>query len=271
MPNRTRLSVVRFLNTTPLVYALQQGSITHDFDMTYDVPAVCAQKLQRGETDLGVIPSIEYARSEVPYRIVPDASISSRGPVQSILLFHTVPFHRITSVALDTSSRTSVALTHIILKDKYGINFTAIGHPPVLDEMLAVADAALVIGDPALEYTNRPEARKDLGKEWTELTKLPFVYAFWAGKAQAINAAEVEILIRAKEAGLNALQEIATAYASTHVHPREFYLSYLCDHLKYPLGPDECAGLMEFYRRAHRLGLINAVPELWFYERIGER
>lgn len=260
-----RLSVVSYLNTIPLVYALYKGSIPHDFVISSDVPSVCAKKVYHGEVDAGIIPSIEYARSDVPYRIVPDVSISSHGPVQSILLFYTVPFEKITSVALDTSSRTSVALTHIILNDKYNLNFTPIDHPPNLEEMLAVADAALIIGDPALACTERTEPRKDLGHEWTEMTGLPFVYAFWVGHEGALTPEVVEILIRAKEFGLTSFKKIATEYASAHDQSSGFYEAYLRDHLQYPLGPDEQAGLQEFYRRAYHLGLIKAVPELRFY------
>ena len=260
-----RLSVVRYLNTTPLVYAFQKGRITHDFELTYDVPSECARKLKAGEANVGIIPSIEYARSISPYRIVPDISISSNGPVGSIFLFHRIPVDQITTVALDTSSRTSVALTHVILKDKYGVDITPLPHPPDLDAMLADADAALVIGDPALEYTERQEDRLDLGREWTEMTGLPFVYAFWAGHEGAMTPAAVRKLIEARNTGLTSLEEIAAEYAEKHLHTPAFYESYLRDHLQFPFGPDEQAGVREFYHRAYRLGLIDSEPVLQFY------
>ncbi|MBT5877030.1 MAG: menaquinone biosynthesis protein [Candidatus Latescibacteria bacterium] len=262
----TRLRVVRYLNTTPLVHAFQKGLIDHDFDLAYDVPSECASKLDQGISDLGIIPSIEYARRKPPYRIVPDISISSKGPVGSIFLFHRGALARIESVALDTSSRTSVALAQVILKDKYGLDIVAVPHPPDLDAMLESADAALVIGDPALEYTDRPEDRLDLGREWTELTGLPFVYAFWAGHEGAVSKDEVRKLIKSKDLGLDCLGEIANEYAVTHRHPVSLYKAYLSDHLQYPFGPDEQAGLKEFYRRAHRIGLIESEPALRFYE-----
>ncbi|MBI4552299.1 MAG: menaquinone biosynthesis protein [Candidatus Latescibacteria bacterium] len=263
----TRLSAVSYLNSRPLVLPLAQRRVPHDFEIAYDVPSVCATKLKRGEADVGIIPSIEYARSAVPYWIVPDISISSRGPVQSILLFHTVPFDRIRTVALDSSSRTSAALAQIILRDRYGLIARYIDHPPVLDEMLAVADAALVIGDNALDYTDRPEPRRDLGLEWFAMTGRPFVYAFWAGREDALDSIAVDSLIRAKEVGMTLIRQIAAEHAASHPGSSAFYESYLRDHLQYPLGPDELAGLMEFYERAHRLGLIEAIPAIRFYER----
>ncbi|MEE2709990.1 MAG: menaquinone biosynthesis protein [Gemmatimonadota bacterium] len=261
-----RLSVVRYLNTTPLVYAFQKDRIAHDFDLKYDIPSECARKLKASEADVGIIPSIEYARSDVPYRIVPDVSISSKGPVGSIFLFFRNPISAIRTVAVDTSSRTSVALTHVILKDRYNLDIHPIPHAPVLDTMLEVADAALVIGDPALEYTDRPEERLDMGREWTAMTGLPFVYAFWAGHTGALPPEAVAKLIEAKEAGLASLGEIATEYAADHIHGPAFYKSYLGDHLQFPFGPEEQAGVLEFYHRAHLIGLIEKKPELRFYD-----
>jgi chorismate dehydratase len=262
-----RLSVVRYLNTRPLVYGLERRLLPHRFELTYDVPSVCADKVNAGEADLGIIPSIEYARSRAPYAVVPDIAIASYGAVRSIFLFHTVPVERIRSVALDTGSRTSVALTHIILNERYGVTFTPVEHPPVLDEMLNAADAALIIGDPALDAALRPEPHLDLGYEWTALTGLPFVYAFWAGRPDRLTREDINALIRSKEFGLTSIPEIATEYAHTHTQSTAFYEAYLSDHLYYALGPEEQEGLQAFYRRAHRLGLIPAAPALRFYER----
>ena len=262
---KIRLNAVSYLNTKPLVYALEEQLLSHNFMMMYDVPAICARQIKDGEADAGVIPSIAYARSKVAYAIVPDIAIASNGPVNSIFLFHTVPIEQIKSVALDTSSRTSVALTHIILKEKYQQNFTSINHPPILDKMLLVADAALVIGDPALDLAGRPEPHLDLGKEWTEMTNLPFVYAFWAGQAGRLNPSDVLILQEAKKIGLAALTRIAVEYARSNPGSGLFYEAYLREHLQYDFGPDEQKGLMAFYELAHQYDLIDAVPALHFF------
>ena len=261
----TRLNAVSYLNTKHLVYALEEHLLVHNFQLIYDVPSICAQQIKKGNADAGVIPSIEYARSDAPYAIVPDIAIASNGPVNSIFLFHTVPVEHIKTVALDTSSRTSVALTHIILREKYHLRFTPIDHPPVLDRMLSIADAALVIGDPALECTDRPEPHLDLGEEWTDMTGLPFVYAFWAGHHNRLDASDVHILIEAKKIGLTALTDIAAVYARTHRGSSTFYEAYLRDHLQYAFGLEEQKGLKAFYERAYQYDLIDAVPELHFF------
>lgn len=260
-----RLSVVRYLNTKPLVYGLEQGLVPHRFSLSYDVPSVCASRVKSGEADLGLIPSIEFARLPTPGAIIPTIAIASYGPVASIFLYHRVPLESIRTVALDTSSRTSVALTHILLKDRYGVDFTPMEQEPILDNMLAVADAALIIGDPALESVDRPEPRLDLGQAWTELTGLPFVYAFWAGQPDAVSPGDIRALIASKATGLANLDTITKQYARTHARSAAFYLSYLKDHLYFELGTRELQGLTEFYRRAFRLGLIETEAILRFF------
>ncbi len=267
MVNKTRLNAVSYLNTRPLTYGLEHGGLDHGFEILYDIPSVCARQVRTGEASAGVIPSIEYARSPAPYAIVPEVSISSDGPVGSILLFHRVPIHRIRSVAMDESSRTSVALAQIVLHERYGLDFDSVGHPPDVPAMLELADAALIIGDPALENVDRPEPRLDLGEAWRELTGLPFVYAFWAGKVEGLSTGEVEQLIESKKLGMTALDEIAEAHARNYARPPSFYASYLRDNLGYDLGDLERRGLMEFYRLARSRGLIQDVPELRLYPR----
>lgn len=267
MANKTRLNAVSYLNTRPLTYGLEQGGMAHGFEILYDIPSVCARQVRTGEAAAGVIPSIEYARIQETCAIVPEIAIASDGPVGSILLFHRVPVHLIRKVAMDESSRTSVALARIILEEKYGLGFDSFDHPPDVPAMLEGADAALVIGDPALEYADRPEPRLDLGAAWRELTGLPFVYAFWAGKEGGLTPGEVERLIESKEQGVSALDEIAELHAGNRSRPTSFYASYLKDNLAYDLGDRERSGLMEFYSLAHVRGLIPDVPELRFYPR----
>ncbi len=271
MVNKTRLNAVSYLNTRPLTYGLEHGGLDHGFEILYDIPSVCARQVRTGEASAGVIPSIEYARSAVPYAIVPGVAIVSDGPVGSILLFHRVPVSRIRTVAMDVSSRSSVALARIVLKERYGLDFDAVDRPPDVPAMLEEADAALVIGDAALESTDRPEPRMDLGEAWRELTGLPFVYAFWAGKESSLSSGEVEMLIESKNLGMAALDEIAEAHARNRSRPPFFYASYLRDNLIYGLCDRERRGLMEFYNLARSCGLIQDVPELRFYSRQGRR
>src|SRR5262249_13102816 len=155
------------------------------FQLVREVPSRVAEQLHAGTIDLGMIPSIEYAAGE--YAIVPGIAIGSRGPVRSGNLFHRGRLEDGGRVGLAGSGRTSVALVKILLRERLGRDPVYVTQAPVVPEMLASADAALVIGDPALDFEG-DVARLDLGEEWGRLTGLPFVFAFWAGRPGVIQA-----------------------------------------------------------------------------------
>lgn len=253
-----RLGVVCYLNAVPLAYGLARDA---RFEVVRDVPSRIADRLHSGELDLGMIPSIEYARGD--YAIVPGIAIGSRGPVRSVCLFHRRPLEELRRVALDTSSRTSVALARVLLRERLGRDPEYLAMPPVLDEMLRVADAALLIGDPALDYEGDCP-RLDLGGEWERQTGLPFVYAFWAGPRGALDGSDVARLQGALRVGLARVAEIASDY-NGHQGRREVYESYLRSNIAFGMGESEAAGLNEFFRRARAAGLIERVPELSFH------
>jgi chorismate dehydratase len=251
--------VVSFLNAEPLVYGLEGEP---RFRLERDLPARVAEKLHRGESELGMIPSIEYAFGD--YAIVPGIAIGSRGPVRSVNLYHRCPLVEVKRVALDSSSRTSVALAKVLLHETLGHHPEYLDMPPPVPEMLKGADAALVIGDPAL-YFESDLPRLDLGEEWGRRTGLPFVYAFWAGRRGLLTGTDVDRLQRALREGLQALDQIASTYQGHgRGHARE-NASYLRSNIVYALGEEEKRGLAEFYRRVHALGLLPRLPELRFH------
>ena len=254
-----RLGVVGYLNAEPLVYGLGDDL---RFRLERDVPATVAEKLHRGESDLGMIPSIEYAFGN--YAIVPGIAIGSRGPVRSVNLYHRVPLGEVGRVALDTSSRTSVALLKVLLHETLGHHPEYVASAPSVPRMLESADAALVIGDPAL-YFDGETPRLDLGEEWLRRTGLPFVYAFWAGRAAVVSVADVQRLQRALREGLQAIGDIAARYGGQGALHEQQNASYLRSNIVFALGDDEKRGLREFYRRAHALALIPRLPELLFH------
>ena len=253
------LGVVSYLNAQPLVQGLEAEPAVR---LLREVPSRVARRLHAGEVDLGLIPSVEYAFGR--YDIVPGIAIASRGPVRSVSLYRSCPLEDVRRVALDTSSRTSVALVKVLLRERLGQDPEYLPMAPSLVDMLAVADAALLIGDPALDQESSIPCL-DLGEEWTRLTGLPFVYAFWAGPAGVVTRAGVARLRAALDEGLAALPEIATAYADGAPARSAVYESYLRTNVIYRLGVEEIAGLREFYRRAHALDLLPALPELSFH------
>jgi predicted solute-binding protein len=252
-----RLGVVSYLNAVPTVHGLQDDP---GYALVKAVPSRVAEMLHAGEVDLGLIPSIEYASGH--YAIVPGVALASKGPVRSVNLFHRTPLDQVRRVALDVSSRTSVALTKVLLAED-GVRPEYVVRPPDVLGMLDEADAALVIGDPAFYFRGDVE-RRDLGEAWTARTGLPFVWAFWAGRPGVVSPAQVARLQDAVASGLRSVREIAATYNGVgRAFPAENE-EYLRRHIAYGLGEPELAGLREFYRRAHGLGLIPRVPELRF-------
>jgi len=264
--NPLRLGAVSYLNTKPLVYGLDD--IPEQFDIRFDVPAVCAALLHDGKVDLGLIPAIEYIRGREDYWMVPDVAIASDGDVASVAIFSKVPIGEVRSLALDVSSRTSAALTRILCAKRWGIAPAFTSAAPDLDTMLATADAALVIGDPALDIdaSARGLSKYDLGGEWRTLTGLPFVYAMWTGREGAASAAHCAALVTARKQGEANLPQIARAEAGDDAGLEARSLGYLRDNLKYGLGDREAAGLRRFLELGVEVGVAAALKPLRFYQ-----
>jgi len=257
-----RLGAVGYLNARPLVYGLDAEPRFH---LRYDVPSECARLLHAGETDLGLIPSIEYLRGDA-YRIVPGVSIASDGPVASVALYTRKAIEQVASIAMDTSSRTSVALVQVVCARHFNITPKIESHAPDLDGMLARCDAALLIGDVALLLPSRPDITKiDLGEIWKTMTGLPFVYAFWAGRPGVLDAGDVRALQAARDAGAGQPDAIARSYFADAPAHHAVGARYLRDNIKYGLGPTERAGLEAFYRFAAEAGVVPAARRLDFY------
>jgi chorismate dehydratase len=248
-----RIGAVGYLNARPLTWALDRDP--ERWRIRYDLPAVCAGLLQAGDVDLGLTPSIEYLHG--PYRFVPGIGIGSRGPVTSVAIFATKPMAEVRTIALDTSSRTSVALTRVLCHDWFKIAPEFVPQGPSLEAMTAAHDAALLIGDPALEADAAALGltKIDLGEAWLAMTGLPFVYAAWTGRSGAVTAADVTALQGARDEGLANIDAIAAEYAPGDAAHAARAAAYLRDNVRYGLGPEEVAGLQLFLDRAAALGL----------------
>jgi predicted solute-binding protein len=201
-------------------------------------------------------------------------AISSRGPVASVAIYTTRPMTDVTSLVLDTSSRSSVALARVLCARAFNIEPAFTSHPPDLRAMLRLADAALIIGDHALlidggefDINGRLVAveKIDLGVVWTATTGLPFVYAFWAGRPDALSAEDVAILRSAKDQGVARSDAISAGYFPGQPDRQLAGARYLRDNIKYDFGADERAGLELFYRYAAEAGVVNETRELRFY------
>ena len=248
-----RMGAVGYLNARPLTWALDRSP--GRWQVRYDLPSVCARLLYDGEVDLGLVPSIEYLRSD-QYRFVPGVGIGSRGPVASVALFTRRPIGDIRHIALDTSSRTSIALIRVLCHHRFRIQPDFVPHGPDLAAMVRDYDAGLLIGDPALDADPGllGVAKIDLGAEWTAMTGLPFVYAAWTGRAGTVGAEAVRLLQDAQAEGVASYEAIAAEYGRGDDGRTQRALVYLRDNMRYGLGRDEEAGLQTFLDYAADLG-----------------
>jgi chorismate dehydratase len=261
--DRIRVGAVNYLNTRPLICDL--GSLAPEVELVLDVPSRLAELLARGELDVGLIPVIEYFRTGC-YSIIPGISIASRGPVLSVTLFSRVPWAGIRRVALDAGSRTSAALTQILLRRRYGVNPEVVPLPLDHEAEDSDADAVLLIGDRAMRACLPGFAQAyDLGQEWFDWTGLPFVYAFWAVRPGADLGPVPEALEQARQRGLARVGLIAHQEAPRLGLDAGFCRRYLSTILHFDLGPRELAGLEHYYRLAGELGLAPRGVGLNFY------
>lgn len=269
---RLRISAISYLNTAPLMWDFVHGGAREMFEVSYTLPAKCAAELRDGTADIGIIPAAAYAT--IPdLLLLPDVAIASRGPVKSILLVSKVPLAEIRTVALDTSSMTSVALTKILFGRWWGGKAVFSPMQPDVDKMLASHDAGLVIGDPALQLDRSRWYTYDLAEEWIKLTGKAFVFAFWAMRKAALANVPAGIDLAAifqesRDHGLSAanLQQIAAEWAPRLGLSKTDVESYLTRNIYYRLDTPCLEGLQLFYDLAFECKALPLQPTLSFLE-----
>jgi len=258
-----KVSVVQYLNTVPLIWGMLKGQQQGRYDLQFTNPAGCADAVRQGKADIGTIPSIEYQRLERA-QILTGMSIAAKSEVKSVLLLSKVPIDKVKSVAIDNSSRTSAALLRIMMRKFYSRFITVTPSAPKPADMLKRADAALVIGDPALTYNGPVAAVYDLAAEWKKFTGLPFVFALWVGREDARLSRLRKDFEDSRDYGLAHVDEIVAEYAPKLNLSLESVKVYLTQHVDYSLDEENRKGLRHFYKLAREAGIIPVEKDLYF-------
>src|SRR5579883_1515651 len=221
-----------------MLHGPQQGL----FDLEFRIPAWCADRLASGASDIGIVPSFELTKQDL--EILPGTGIACHGAVRSILLVSSRPAAEIRTLAADASSRTLVELARVILARKFGARPRIFGHEPDLDAMLRQADAALIIGDPALRIdpARLPYQVYDLGAEWCEMTGLPMVFAVWAGRRGAVTPEVAEAFRESCRYGRERLEAIVASESARREFAPELVREYLTRHIVHELGERDYRG-----------------------------
>ncbi len=266
-----RISAISFLNTAPLMWDFEHGDAGRDFTIEYTIPSACAAALAANQADIGIIPAFAYA--EIPgLAILPNIAIAAKDSVRSILLISKKSIEQIETVATDTSSRTSVALLQVLFAKFFGGQRRFTPHTPDLEAMLRSHDAALLIGDAALQITVGEECFVyDLAHLWHERTGKPFVFAFWAIRLDSLDRTPrdldlVKVFQQSRDHGLEPanLRTIAREWSPKLKLSESDIHAYLTENIHYYLDRQNHAGLQLFLQYSQEIGLIAASPDLRF-------
>lgn len=278
---KLRISIVQYLNTAPLVWGFTNGPLQGKYDLFFTVPSQCAEDLRTGRADVAILPAIEYQR--IPGLVIlPEMAIASRNQVRSLLIVAKKPIEQVQTFALDRSSRSTQALTRILCEKKWKIAPECFEVLPDLAEMLQQADAALLIGDPALRIAVGLEKDSwpgvpgqtvcqaatlgitssellyfyDVVGEWQALTGLPAVLAVWAARREVATPEVTADFIASRDFGISRIGEISFHAAQDLELPQHTLESYLRRNIDYSLDPENRRGLELYFEYAAKLGLI---------------
>lgn len=278
---KLRISIVQYLNTAPLVWGFTNGPLQGKYDLFFTVPSQCAEDLRAGRADVAIIPAIEYQR--IPGLVIlPDMAIASKNQVRSLLIVAKKPIEQVKTFALDRSSRSTQALTRILCAEKWKIAPEFFEALPDMAEMLQQADAALLIGDPALRIAVGLEKDSwpgvpgqtvcqaatlgitnsellyvyDVVGEWQALTGLPAVLAVWAARREVAAPEVTADFIASRDFGISHVGEISFHAAQDLELPQRTLESYLRKNIDYSLDPENRRGLELYFEYAAKLGLI---------------
>ncbi len=271
MTAKARACAVGYVNSTPLVWGLLQGPQRGLFDLEFALPSACADRLRNGETDVGLAPIIELAR-QPDLSVVPGIGVGCKGRVRSILLVSKMPFGDVETLAADTGSRTSVVLAQVLAAHLHGTRPRVVDRPPRLDDMLELADAALIIGDSALRidpamqsWRNQPVHVYDLGLCWEEMTGLPMVFAVWASRPlpPQLRAESVVTALQESAAfGGRRIEAIAAWESARHGLPEAMIREYLTRYVRFGLGAAARRAMRLYLKLAADLGLAGPAHPL---------
>jgi chorismate dehydratase len=271
-PERLKVGKIGFLNVLPIYYPLESGIIKHPFAIVSNTPARLNELMAKGDLDLSVVSSIEYARNPERYSILPDLSISCCGAVRSVLLFSRVPVSGLDgkTITVTNHSATSAFLLRILFSEHLGIKADLrSGSLEAASSSGILPLAFLAIGDEALRLRARGvyAHRLDLGEAWQSWTGLPFVFALWVMQKKSAEKWNgslgniIKILVSAKNWGRTHLDHVCAVAAEKGVLGADELKGYYKG-LGFDLGEREQEGLRLFYRFLRDMGEIPKVPEL---------
>ena len=262
-----RLSASNYSNSAPLIWSFIYGANRGRYELILDnAPARSAELLRQKRVDAALVPVIEFQRID-DVKLVPHVCVGAKERVQSVcLVTKGEELKDVKSVALDVSSRTSVALTKIIFAEFLSLAPTYREAKPNLELMLADADCALLIGDPALTVDETQYRKFDMAETWKSFTDYGFVFAMWMANAEKSDIAKTIDFAAARDEGLRHLDEIIANYQTQIPIERDDFVNYLSENISYTIDEQMRKGLALYYDLAHKHGLTERRKPLSFLD-----
>ena len=254
-----RIGCVKYLNTRPLIRGWED-------EVDFDHPSALCSKLAAGELDLALVSSFEFLRNPT-YRIVNDISISSVGPVYSVIVAHRGDISEVEEIELDPAAETSGNLLRCLLAEvrlaprvQRSTDILSVGPAgvsPAVAKAISSRSARLLIGDQAIRFRQRHAGEFhfwDLGEQWKKVTNLPFVYALWLIRPEVADAKTIANRLRAfRNENLANLDELILAETE---FDHQFCARYYREHLRFSFGEEEKEGLRTFSKLCAKHGLL---------------
>lgn len=273
MISKPRLGRISYLNVLPIYFALEHLFGANGFNLVRGTPAELNARMRRGEIDLGSISAMEYGRHPQDYLLLPHLSISSRGPVGSVLLFSRLPFTRLDGriIQVSAASASGAALLRVLMAKLFAVQ-PVYRKAPLTSGAGDDVAAMLAIGDEALrlKQAGMMPLELDLGAAWQEMTGLPFVFGVWAvrrdfARSQPETTATLHrLLLQSRDWGLRSLAELSRMAAAPYGMTPSQVLAYF-QQLDFALGPDHEQGLSAFFGYLAQLGELAAAPGLEYF------
>lgn len=260
------IGLIDSLPYKPLTYGFQENLLNHNFELYHADLKTNAKMLRQGEIEIGIISPLDYASKKETWLIVPDISLTSHEKVKHVQLFFKKGLKDIRSVAVDEKAVSERVLLEIIMREKFMQSPDYIPMVADIEKMFISSEAALIVDEKALTYYNQYRSRIDLNDEWMDLTGLPFVYCFWAGRDFTITPDDLTSITSSFLLGQKNLEQISKSYAENHPENWVFYHDYLTKNLSFALTDHEKEGLAEFFNYAFFYGYSDFIPDLHFYK-----
>ncbi|MGC8653041.1 MAG: menaquinone biosynthetic enzyme MqnA/MqnD family protein [Candidatus Kryptoniota bacterium] len=261
-----KIGVPESSDVVPLTYGFDRHKLIGNAEVIREIPARLSSLESLRAYDLVLMPSIAYARNSSELMVVPECGMVSKGKMGSVRLYFKENLRAIKSVAIAPSAMNEVAMTKIVLAEKYSMSPSFVLGGNALPRMLDSADAALLVGDGALTADKQLNANYlDLGEEWEDVTGMPFVHFIWAARRNSLEIDQLQSVISSRNLGVDNLREIAGEVSAHLDLPFQAVWEHYEKEIYFEIAESEIEGMRQFFELSYYYGLLEYIPSINFF------